>query len=90
MSEGLKSKKVKFFLTDYQQVIGKMNFFWQEEVQRIAKNTIFAVPIERETEQKGIGESTLKEWKDVANTQGKFLWRFASDEVGTDKKRKRY
>ncbi|MBO7491992.1 MAG: hypothetical protein J6T59_06085 [Bacteroidales bacterium] len=79
---------MKFFLADYQQVDKKSNFFWMEAVQRIAKNAIFAVPIERETEMRGIGESALKEWKDVANTQGKFLWRFASDEVGTDKKEK--
>ena len=32
-----------------------MKFFWLEEVQHIAKNTIFAVPIERETEAKGLG-----------------------------------
>ena len=88
VSEGVKIKKMNFFLADYQQVDKKSNFFWMEAVQRIAKNAIFAVPIERETEMRGIGESALKEWKDVANTQGKFLWRFASDEVGTDKKEK--
>ena len=33
-------------------------------------------------------ESSLKEWKDVANTQG-FFWGFASDKVGTDKIKER-
>jgi hypothetical protein len=43
-------------------------------IQPIGKKAIFAVPIERETEGFGIGESALKEWKDVANTQGKISY----------------
>lgn len=77
----------KFFLTDIQRVAKKMHFFWQEEEQPIGKNAIFAVPIERETEARRLGEFIERMRKDVANTQGKFLKRFASDEVGTDKKR---
>ena len=63
--DGKKSAVIKFFLIDSQRVARKSNFFWFGVIQPIAKNTIFAVPIERETEAKGLMR------KDVANTQGK-------------------
>ena len=60
--------------------------------ERNVQKTIFAVPNEREGgrspgAEEEVWGSSLKEWKDVANTQGFYL-RFASDKVGTDKKEK--
>ena len=76
---GCRKAKTKIILIDNQRVAEKMKKKCPEVLRGKGKPPIFAVPIERETGCKPRGkegesdwECSLKEWKDVANTQGFF------------------